>query len=122
MTKPLLLALALTVCSSAALAHPPTEAPRILQGADLTQMPAPVSPSLGTAASSDTFVFGPYDFTTGLQGWTSVDYTQNSQTYGHIVDLTTVPGSRGNAFTGGGGFTGQVAWFGVLGANACGAK
>src|SRR5262245_36039420 len=94
--------------------------PRILQGADVTQRPSPADPTLGTEASADTFVFGPYDFDSGWQGWTRLDLTQNALVYPHIVNLTTVPGSRGNAFVSGGGFTGLVEWSGKLGANACG--
>lgn len=95
--------------------------PKIMAGDDIAR-PNLADPNLQTSSSSDTFVFGPYNFDTGWAGWTKVDLTQNPTLYGHIQDLTTMPGSRGNAFTGGGGFTGLVEWTGTLGANACGSK
>ena len=59
MMKPLLLTLALMVSSTAALAAAPRELPRVLQGADITEMPTLSDPNLATEASSDTFIFGP---------------------------------------------------------------
>jgi hypothetical protein len=61
-------------------------------------------------------------FENGWEGWTPLDFTQNNVVYGHIQDLSEVPGSRGNSFSGGGGFTGLVEWTGRGSANACGQR
>ncbi len=116
------LTLAALVGSTAAFAK--TQLPRVLQGADIVEKPAAVqaNPGLVTSTSSDTFVWGPYDFETGWSGWSAVDLTVNATTLGSAVSLGSIPGSVGNAFTGGGGFSGKVAWTGSLGQNACGTK
>jgi hypothetical protein len=112
------LTLLLMVGATTSFARAPQELPRVLQGADITDRPAPVDPNLATSAGTDTFVFGPYDFETGWQGWSDVDYTLNPTVYPHIQNLASVPGSRGNGTL----FTGNVEWTGTLGANACGSK
>ncbi len=70
-----------------------------------------------TTAVTDTFVWGPWDFESGWQGWTANDSTTNSGVSPHIADLSGVPGSAGNGAL----FTGNVCWFGSTGVvNACG--
>lgn len=111
------LTLVALVGSTAAFAK--TQLPRVLQGADIVEQPAAVqaNPSLVTSTSSDTFVWGPYDFETGWGGWVRNDLTVNATTLGNTTNLTFA-GSRGNGTL----FTGKVAWTGTLGNNSCGTK
>ena len=113
------LTLMLVVGATAAFAKAPLEMPRVLQGADITEHPAAVDPQLAVEASSDTFVFGPYDFNAGTwQGWSSVDFNLNPEVYPHRAAVSSIPGGAGQ-----GGFTSATqVWIGTLGQNACGAK
>lgn len=120
MKKTFVISLTLVALVGSTAAFAKTQLPRVLQGADILEKPAAVqaNPGLVTSTSSDTFVWGPYDFETGWQGWSPVDLTVNSTLYGHNADLSTVSGSRGNGTL----FSGNVLWVGTLGTNACGTK
>lgn len=119
MKKTFVITLTLVAMVGSTAAFAKTQLPRVLQGADIVEKPAAVQadPGLATSASSDTFIWGPYDFETGWGGWTAVDLTVNPTVYGNSR-LLDFPGSRGNGTL----FTGKVAWTGSLGENACGTK
>lgn len=113
------LTLLLAVGATVAFAKAPQEMPRVLQGADITEHQTLVDPSVEVAAGADTFVFGPWDFNTGWQGWTSVDFNLNPEVYPHRTAVTSIPGGLGNGTV----FTaGQQVWVGSLGSNVCGSK
>jgi hypothetical protein len=123
MKKTFVISLTLVALVGSTAAFAKNQLPRVLQGADIVERPAAVqaNPSLVTSTSSDTFVWGPYDFEngwgTGSNAWTAVDLTVNASVLGSATNLTFA-GSRGNGSL----FTGKVGWTGTLGNNACGTK
>ncbi len=73
-------------------------------------------PERSLGPSSVIYQWGPYDFESGWQGWTSVDFTTNDYTYAHRTNIASIPGGIGLGST----FSpGMGVWIGTTGPLDC---